>query len=179
MVEGLATLKGVPGRFEVVSGDDPIRVIVDYAHTPDGIEVAIEAARGMDANRVIAVVGAGGDRDTEKRPLMGAAVSAADLAIVTSDNPRSEDPDEIIRAVESGLDDRVQTIVEADRATAIDLAVRDASEGDIVLLLGRGHEPMQEIAGRRIPFDDREVARRALSRRRSAESEADSGRMAR
>ncbi len=171
IVSGLQNLQGVPGRFELVSADDPIRVIVDYAHTPDGIVEAVETARGLGGRDVIALIGAGGDRDQAKRPLMGEAVSSADLAIVTSDNPRSEDPSAIADAVVMGLDASVPSIVDLDRGSAISKAIDVASDGDIVLILGRGHEPLQETAGELRPFDDREVARAALRHRRmSADS---------
>lgn len=176
VVAGLEALDGVPGRFEVVSGSDPILVIVDYAHTPDGISQVISAAREMTEERVIALVGAGGDRDRGKRPIMGEAVSAADLAIVTSDNPRSEHPDEIGRSVLGGVEDRTQVIYELDRRTAIHRAIDEAAPGDVVLILGRGHEPFQEIGDKRLPFDDRLVARSALQlRRMSAETDLGSG----
>ena len=171
VVSGLAGLPGVPGRFERVSGDDPVTVIVDYAHTPAGIAHAIETARRLGRGRVIALVGAGGDRDREKRPMMGAAASAADLAVITSDNPRSENPDEIIAAVVAGVDLRESVIVEPDRRRAIETALASAVEGDVVLVLGRGHEPYQEIRGRRLAFDDRSVAREQLAvMRRSTNS---------
>jgi UDP-N-acetylmuramoyl-L-alanyl-D-glutamate--2,6-diaminopimelate ligase len=162
-IEGLPQ---VPGRFEKISGSDPITVIVDYAHTPAGITNAIDTARGLGGGRVIAMFGAGGDRDRDKRPLMGAAASAADIAVLTTDNPRSEDPAAIIGAVLEGSGPG--TIVEGDRAKAIGLALTEAGDRDIVLLLGRGHEPQQEVAGRLIPFDDRTVARAELARLRSA-----------
>lgn len=179
VVEGLERLPVVPGRLERVSGDDPIRVVVDYAHTPDGIRKAIETARQVCEGRVIAVVGAGGDRDREKRPHMGASASRADLTVFTSDNPRSEDPAEIIDAVVSGAVPGSSYSTEPDRGTAIEMAVSEAEDGDLVLVLGRGHEPHQEIAGERRPFDDREVARAALGRRRrkSADSGPGSGSM--
>lgn len=178
VVSGLQSLEGVPGRFEVVSHDDPVRVIVDYAHTPEGIVEAVATARGLGGRRVIALIGAGGDRDQAKRPLMGSAVSRADLAIVTSDNPRSEDPAAIADAVVSGLDSSTESIVDLDRSSAISKAINAAGDGDIVLILGRGHEPLQEIAGEMRPFDDREVAREALSRRRmSADPASSSGSM--
>lgn len=176
VVNGLETLGGVPGRFEVVSDSDPLLVIVDYAHTPEGISRAIEAARVMDRRKVIALVGAGGDRDRDKRPLMGAAVSAADLAIITSDNPRSEDPEAITRSLLEGVAPGTETILDLDRRSAIATAIREAGDGDVVLILGRGHEPVQEIGDRKLPFDDREVAREALLQRRmSADSESESG----
>jgi len=178
IVSGLRKLHGVPGRFELVSGDDPIQVIVDYAHTPDGIAEAVRTARGLGGGDVIALVGAGGDRDKAKRPLMGEAVSSADLVIITSDNPRSEDPAAIADAVVAGLDTSVPSIVDLDRSSAITKAIDVAHDGDIVLILGRGHEPMQETAGKLRPFDDREVARGALTlSRMSTDSVGDSGSM--
>lgn len=170
---GLEDLAGVPGRFEVVSGDYPILVVVDYAHTPEGIARAIEAARDIrDRKKVIALIGAGGDRDREKRPLMGRAVATADLAVVTTDNPRSEDPETIARGVLDGVPLETDVIFELDRRSAIHRAVMEAAEGDVVLILGRGHEPMQEVAGEMRPFDDRAVAREVLaSRGMSAESD--------
>lgn len=168
VVAALPGLGGVPGRFEVVSGDDPITVIVDYAHTPEAVVRAIETGRSLTTGRVIALLGAGGDRDRQKRPAMGEALAASDLAIVTSDNPRSEDPETIVAAVLSGMPDASGHIVEVDRRRAIEIAVREANDGDVVLVLGRGHEPDQQIAGARIPFDDRVVAAGALRARRSS-----------
>jgi len=166
VVSGLTTLGGVPGRFEMISDDDPVTVIVDYAHTPEGVRLAVESARRLNPGRLIALVGAGGDRDRDKRPLMGEAVSGADLAVITSDNPRSEDPLEIIEAVTAGVTSEL--VVEPDRRAAIRMALAAADPGDLVLLLGRGHEPFQEIAGKYLPFDDREVARVELVGLRSA-----------
>jgi UDP-N-acetylmuramoyl-L-alanyl-D-glutamate--2,6-diaminopimelate ligase len=169
---------GVPGRFEVVSGDDPVTVVVDYAHTPEGVAKAVDTGRGLTDGRVIALVGAGGDRDRDKRPAMGAAISRADLAIITSDNPRSEEPASIVEAVAGGIDLRADRLIEVDRRRAIELALQQACPGDLVLILGRGHEPMQEAGGERIPFDDRSVAHDALTRlRRSSESDRQSGSM--
>ena len=176
VVEGLGSLQPVPGRFELVSGTDPVLVIVDYAHTPDGISKVISAARDLKRGRVVALIGAGGDRDSAKRPLMGEAVSEADLAVITSDNPRSEDPEDIAKAVLVGVALETDVIFDLDRRAAIQRAVDEAEEGDVVLILGRGHEPMQEIGGERRPFDDRAVARRALANRRmSADSGSESG----
>lgn len=178
VVAGLPHLAGVPGRYEVVSGDDPITVIVDYAHTPNGVAEAIAAARELHGERVIAVVGAGGDRDRDKRPLMGEAASLADLAIITSDNPRSEDPEEIVASVLSGLDQSATSVTEVDRRDAIWRAVGSAKSGDIVLVLGRGHEPTQDVGGQKLPFDDRNVAREALEMaRKSTDSDINSGSM--
>lgn len=157
---GLETLQPVPGRFEVVPGSWEFQVLVDYAHTPEAVATAIGEARRLTDGRVLAVVGAGGDRDPEKRPLMGAAAATADLAFVTSDNPRSEDPQAIIAAVVSGVGDRERLVVEPDRRAAIRAAVRSARADDIVLVLGKGHEQGQEFSdGRKEPFDDRVVAR--------------------
>ena len=173
---GLGELSPVPGRFERVSGEGPIRVIVDYAHTPGGIEQAISVARSIGAGRVIAVVGAGGDRDREKRPMMGRAASEADVTILTSDNPRSEDPVLILGEVAEGASPGV--VVEVDRRRAIERAIEVAEEGDVVLILGKGHETGQEVGGRVLPFDDRVVAREALGARAgSANSEPGSGSM--
>jgi UDP-N-acetylmuramoyl-L-alanyl-D-glutamate--2,6-diaminopimelate ligase len=166
IVSGLASVPGVPGRFERVSGEDPIGVFVDFAHTPDGIGEVIGAMRPLVTGRLIVVVGAGGDRDREKRPLMGAAASAADVVVVTSDNPRSEDPDAIIDGVMRGVEDSVRVIRLADRRAAIAAAVNEAVDGDAVLILGKGHERGQEIAGFKHPFDDRIEGRTALASRR-------------
>ena len=164
--EALESLPGVPGRFERVSGDDPISVFVDFAHTPDGIAEVISAVRGLVEGRIIAVVGAGGDRDREKRPHMGSAASAADVVVVTSDNPRSEDPDAIIEAVMEGMPRDVRAVRLVDRREAISTAIAEASDGDAVVILGKGHERGQEIAGFKYPFDDRLEARSALAARR-------------
>jgi UDP-N-acetylmuramoyl-L-alanyl-D-glutamate--2,6-diaminopimelate ligase len=136
-------------------------VLVDYSHTPDSLENALGAARALGDGRLMCVFGCGGDRDREKRPLMGrVATERADLAIVTSDNPRSEDPGEIIAEVVAGAVGEV--VVEPDRRAAIELAVGAAAPGDVVLVAGKGHEQGQEIGGVVLPFDDREVARDAL-----------------
>src|SRR5919202_2374783 len=161
---GLEAVRGVPGRFE--SGDEgqPFEVIVDYSHTPDSLENALRAARELaGAGRVLCVFGCGGDRDREKRPLMGRiAAELADVPILTTDNPRSEDPLAIIDEVLAGVSREVE--VEPDRREAIARAVETAREGDVVLVAGRGAEPTQEVAGRKLPFDDRDVAREALRR---------------
>jgi UDP-N-acetylmuramoyl-L-alanyl-D-glutamate--2,6-diaminopimelate ligase len=173
---GLAALPVVPGRFEQVSGGAPVRVIVDYAHTPGGVEQAISVARTVAEGKVVVVVGAGGDRDRDKRPLMGAAAARADMAVLTSDNPRSEDPAEILAEVAAGAEgDHVA--IEADRRTAIEMAIDRASAGDVVLILGKGHETGQEIGGEVTPFDDREVAREILAARGSAGNWPGSGSM--
>lgn len=164
---GLSQFKGVPGRFEVVSGDDPLRIVVDYAHTPAGITQAIAAARGAGAERIFAVFGAGGDRDRAKRHHMGTAALAADVVVVTSDNPRHEDPQAIIDQVMEGVPAEARVHRDQDRRAAIHWAVNEAGDGDIVLVLGRGHERGQDVAGRSLPFDDRLVAREALAAKRS------------
>jgi UDP-N-acetylmuramoyl-L-alanyl-D-glutamate--2,6-diaminopimelate ligase len=153
----------VPGRFEAVDEGQPFAVLVDYAHTPDSLDNVLRAARELTRNRVIVTFGAGGDRDRTKRPLMGAAAAAhADDLIVTSDNPRSEDPDAIIAEVLAGID-RADVRTEPDRARAIALAIGLATEGDVVVIAGKGHEQGQEFAeGRKLPFDDVTVARDVL-----------------
>jgi UDP-N-acetylmuramoyl-L-alanyl-D-glutamate--2,6-diaminopimelate ligase len=167
ILAALESLPGVPGRFELVSEADPIGVFVDFAHTPDGISEVISTIRQLVSGRVIAVVGAGGDRDRDKRPLMGAAAAAADVVVVTSDNPRSEDPDAIIEAVMQGIHGSAEVIRLVDRREAISVAIARAMDGDAVVILGKGHERGQEIAGFKHPFDDRIEARAALEARRS------------
>jgi UDP-N-acetylmuramoyl-L-alanyl-D-glutamate--2,6-diaminopimelate ligase len=159
---GLESVRGVPGRFEPVDEGQAFHVLVDYAHKPDALENVLRAARELAAgNRVLVVVGAGGDRDRGKRPLMGRLASElADVAIVTSDNPRSEDPDAIIAEIVAGASGEVDVV--PDRAAAIARAVELARPGDVVLVAGKGAEQGQELADRTIPFDDREVARDAL-----------------
>jgi len=157
---GIAAVAGVPGRFEPVEAGQPFTVLVDYAHTPDGLENLLRSAREITAGRLICVFGCGGDRDRGKRPLMGAvARRLADVAIVTSDNPRSEEPAAIVAEITAGFD----MDVEVDRRTAIARAVATAEPDDVVVIAGKGHEQGQELAGRTIPFDDREVAREALT----------------
>jgi UDP-N-acetylmuramoyl-L-alanyl-D-glutamate--2,6-diaminopimelate ligase len=153
---GLEALPSVPGRFEVVMGGRPVTVVVDYAHTPEGIATVIATARGLTRGRVLAVFGAGGDRDRSKRPEMGRAASAADVVVVTSDNPRSEHPDSIIDEVMAGVDHPAALRV-TDRRRAIHAALEEAAPGDLVVVLGKGHESSQEIAGVIHPFDDRQV----------------------
>ncbi|MGH2811833.1 MAG: glutamate ligase domain-containing protein, partial [Actinomycetota bacterium] len=163
----LETLDLVPGRFERVDVGQDFTVIVDYAHTPEGLSSALAAAKTI-GRRVIAVFGCGGDRDRSKRPLMGRAAAAhADVVIVTSDNPRGENPEEIIAEVEAGLEERPPPggyRLIPDRAEAIAVAISQAAPGDVVLIAGKGHESYQEFAGRTVPFDDRAVAADALRR---------------
>jgi UDP-N-acetylmuramoyl-L-alanyl-D-glutamate--2,6-diaminopimelate ligase len=159
---GVRELRGVPGRFEAVDEGQPFAVLVDYAHTPDSLENVLRTARDLAQNRVICVFGCGGDRDRGKRPLMGRiATELADLAIVTSDNPRSEDPGAIIDEILEGAGDAE---VAPDRREAIARAVAAADDGDVVVIAGKGHEQGQQFADGTIPFDDREVAREALRR---------------
>jgi len=162
VARGIESLRGVPGRFEAVDEGQPFAVIVDYAHTPEALENVLRSARDLASGRVVCVFGCGGDRDRGKRPLMGGvAVALADRVIVTSDNPRSEDPLAIIEEILAGAPG---ADVEPDRAAAIGRAIELAAEGDVVLIAGKGHEQGQELADRKIPFDDREVAREALRR---------------
>jgi UDP-N-acetylmuramoyl-L-alanyl-D-glutamate--2,6-diaminopimelate ligase len=165
IARGIESVRGVPGRFEAVDEGQPFHVIVDYAHKPGALENVLRAARELaDGNRVLVVLGAGGDRDRGKRPLMGRIASElADLAIVTSDNPRSEDPQAIITEIVVGTTGAVE--VELDRRTAIERALELARDGDVVLIAGKGAEQGQEFATETIPFDDREAARDALRAR--------------
>ncbi len=158
----LVSVVAVPGRFEEVDEGQPFTVLVDYAHTPDALENVLLAARDL-GGRLLCVFGAGGDRDREKRPVMGRiAAEHADVAIVTSDNPRSERPEAIIDEIVAGGDGGLE--VEPDRRRAIERALEEARPGDVVVIAGKGHEQGQEIAGRKLPFDDRDVAREALRR---------------
>jgi UDP-N-acetylmuramoyl-L-alanyl-D-glutamate--2,6-diaminopimelate ligase len=165
----IADVTGVPGRVEAVETGQPFLVLVDYAHTPDSVENVLRAARPLTTGRVIAVLGCGGDRDRAKRPLMGrAATSNADLSILTSDNPRSEDPLAILAQIEAGAREGGGAYtVEPDRRAAIRAAIHEARDGDVVVIAGKGHETYQELADRTIAFDDRRVAAeelRALAR---------------
>jgi len=161
--EGLQSVSHVPGRMERVEIGQPFTVLVDYAHTPDGISHCVATARQLTTGRVILVFGAGGDRDRSKRPLMAQSAQQADLIFVTSDNPRSESPDQIICEICSGFESlsHVQTCI--DRQKAIRMAIASAEFGDVVIIAGRGHESTQEIGDRRISFNDRKVVLRILS----------------
>ncbi len=167
IARGIAALQAVPGRFERIDEGQPFVVVVDYAHTDDALRNIIAAARGLNPKRVITVFGCGGDRDRTKRPLMGrVAGSLSDLVVLTSDNPRTEDPQAILNDALAGLEGTpAERIVEADRAGAIALAIGAAREGDIVLIAGKGHEDYQVLGTSKIHFDDREVAREALRAR--------------
>ena len=161
MASGVRSMGGVPGRFEAIDEGQPFAVIVDYAHTPDSLDVVLQAARELGDGRVICVFGAGGDRDRGKRPIMGAvAAQRADQVIVTSDNPRSEDPLAIIQDILQGAGTGVE--IDPDRRSAIQRALSLAEPGDVVVIAGKGHEQGQDTGGVVAPFDDRVVVREAL-----------------
>jgi UDP-N-acetylmuramoyl-L-alanyl-D-glutamate--2,6-diaminopimelate ligase len=162
--DAIASVQGVPGRVEAVEAGQDFLVLVDYAHTPDSVENVLRAARRLSTGRLVVVLGCGGDRDRAKRPLMGrAATSNADLAVITSDNPRSEDPSAIIAEMEPGaIAGGGAYLIEADRRSAIRLAVAEAGPGDVVVIAGKGHETYQEFADGTVPFDDRSVAAEEL-----------------
>lgn len=169
VVEGIGSCRAVPGRFESVDEGQPFTVVVDYAHTPDSLDNLLREARRMaevEGGRVIVVFGCGGDRDRGKRPLMGAAAARlADIVVVTSDNPRTEPPLQIIGEILSGVDaERAggADVVSEDRAEAIGEALSRALPGDVVVIAGKGHETGQTFAERTVPFDDRDVAREWL-----------------
>jgi UDP-N-acetylmuramoyl-L-alanyl-D-glutamate--2,6-diaminopimelate ligase len=160
---GIEALAGVPGRFEAVDEGQPFAVVVDYAHKPDALDNVLRAARDLAEGRVLVVFGAGGDRDRGKRPLMGKlAKDLADVVIVTSDNPRGEEPLAIIQDILQGAGTDVE--IDPDRRAAIGRAIELADAGDVVVIAGKGHEQGQEVAGEKFPFDDREVARELLRR---------------
>jgi UDP-N-acetylmuramoyl-L-alanyl-D-glutamate--2,6-diaminopimelate ligase len=169
---GLANLADVPGRFELVSSNrDDIIVVIDYAHTDDALKNLLETARPLAGRRVITVFGCGGDRDRTKRPLMGAvAARLSDVVVMTSDNPRTEDPariiEEIKRGIPPGSDRSAATFAIVDRREAIQFAIGKAEPGDLVLLAGKGHEQTQVIGSEERPFDEAAIAREALERRR-------------
>jgi len=164
---GLAGAPPVPGRMEVVSAGSPFTVLVDYAHTPAGLDAALSSARALaGSGRVISLFGCGGDRDQGKRPEMGAVASRwADTVVLTSDNPRGEDPATVIGQIRSGVAAGVALVVEPDRAEAIGRAIGLAGPGDVVVIAGKGHETTQVVGDRELPFDDRLVARDALAAR--------------
>ena len=167
---GLEALAGVPGRFELVpTGGKGFTVVVDYAHSPDGLDNVLRSARALSPTRLVCVFGCGGDRDPKKRPLMGRISSAelADLTILTSDNPRSENPDAIVEDILAGVEgsrDNPTVVVEVDRHVAIQRALCElARPGDLIVIAGKGHETGQTAQGKTIPFDDRQVAREVLA----------------
>ncbi len=161
---GLAAVQGIPGRFERIDEGQPFLVIVDYAHTPAGLETVLQAARELTSGQLICVFGCGGDRDTGKRPMMGRiAETLADRVYLTSDNPRNEQPHQIIDQIAAGMQAAEGVIAEPDRAAAIHAALSSADAGDVVVIAGKGDEPYQILdAGCVVPFDDRVVARQAL-----------------
>ena len=164
----LSNAKGAPGRMESIELGQRFTAVIDYAHTPDAVSAALKAVRSSTKGRIIAVLGCGGDRDAAKRPLMGQAlISGADLAIFTSDNPRSEDPLSILNQMHEGMKLTENHFVIVDRSEAIKFAIENAVEGDCVLVLGKGHETGQEIKGKISPFDDRVELKNAI---RSAKS---------
>jgi UDP-N-acetylmuramoyl-L-alanyl-D-glutamate--2,6-diaminopimelate ligase len=172
---GVRNLRGVPGRFEVVSAaTDEVTVVVDYAHTDDALRNLLETARPLASGRLITVFGCGGDRDRPKRPLMGAVAGRySDVIVITSDNPRSEDPNRIIEEIQRGItadtrrDSAQRQLAIVDRRSAIATAIEIARPGDLVLIAGKGHEKYQVIGDRTLPFDDAAVAREALGRRQT------------
>lgn len=165
-VRGIGMIGGVPGRLEPVEAGQPFQVLVDYAHTPDSVENVLRAARPLAEGKLVVTLGCGGDRDRGKRPLMGeAATRLADLTVLTSDNPRSEDPRAIIAEIEPGARKGGGAyVVEPDRRRAIRLALEAAEPGDVVVIAGKGHETGQEFADRIVSFDDRVVAAEELQR---------------
>jgi UDP-N-acetylmuramoyl-L-alanyl-D-glutamate--2,6-diaminopimelate ligase len=171
----VAVCPGPPGRLERVEAGQDFTVLVDYAHKPGAVEAVLTVMRQVTQGSLVIVLGCGGDRDRGKRRLMGAAAARlADRAIFTSDNPRTEDPLAILAemlagAIEVPQRDRAEVVVQPDRAEAIGQAIAGAGKGDVVLIAGKGHEHGQYVAGMVIPFDDRDVASRALVRRRAAE----------
>lgn len=162
IVAGLEALRTIPGRFERIVEPGAVSVVVDYAHTPDAIDAVVDAGRRISSGRLIVVFGAGGDRDQNKRAAMGRAASRADLVILTSDNPRSEEPQAIAAAVRVGIAPTARVVEEPSRRLAIRKGLAAADGDDLVLVLGKGHEQGQEIAGRVEPFDDRAVVREEL-----------------
>lgn len=163
IIRGLDDFAGVPGRFQLIHAGQPFTVVVDYAHTPDGLENVLKTARQITKGKLWVVFGAGGDRDRKKRPIMGKiALDLADIAVVTSDNPRTEDPEAIIRDIEEGLKDNpegkeIHKIT--DRREAIEYVMAHAKPDDVVMIAGKGHENYQILKDRTIHFDDGEVVR--------------------
>jgi UDP-N-acetylmuramoyl-L-alanyl-D-glutamate--2,6-diaminopimelate ligase len=180
--EGIARMKGVPGRMERIESEERV-ALIDYAHSDDALRRSLEAARTLARGRVVVVFGCGGDRDKGKRPLMGqVAAENADLVVLTSDNPRTEDPDEIISQITAGVEKaglrRMSAgkaksgergyLVDADRRAAIELGASLLKEGDVLLVAGKGHEGYQIVGTEKRPFDDVAEARAALAKARAA-----------
>jgi UDP-N-acetylmuramoyl-L-alanyl-D-glutamate--2,6-diaminopimelate ligase len=176
ITDGIGLLAGVPGRLEPVDQGQPFLVLVDYAHTPDSLDNVLRTARELTDRNVIAIFGCGGDRDREKRPMMGeVATRLADLTVITSDNPRSENPNAIIAEIQGGaVQGGGRYVVEPDRRIAINLALTEADPHDVVVIAGKGHETGQEFRDRTIPFDDRVVAAEALRELFGKRGDADS-----
>jgi UDP-N-acetylmuramoyl-L-alanyl-D-glutamate--2,6-diaminopimelate ligase len=163
-VKALPTLTNPPGRLELVGEKNGAYVFVDYAHTPEALRSALESLAPLQRNRLIVLFGCGGNRDAGKRPLMGkVAEELSDLIILTSDNPRFEDPKMIIEDIKKGLTGMKPCYVWVDREEAIKSALEMLRAGDVLLIAGKGHEDYQEVQGKRIPFSDREVVKRLLS----------------
>ena len=170
MIDGCANLGLIPGRFQSVPNALGFSVVVDYAHTPDGLQQVIASARAVCSGKLIVLFGCGGDRDAGKRPLMGAAAQEADIVFVTSDNPRGEDPAQIVEQVAAGISrESCDVHIEIDRARAIASAISMAGRGDIVVIAGKGHEATQEVAGVHYPFNDVDVAKSALLQKKGSE----------
>ena len=171
VIRGLGSVRGVPGRLEPVEESQDFLVVVDYAHTPDSLENVLQAVRPLSAGRVVLAFGCGGDRDRAKRPMMGeVATRLADLTVITSDNPRSEEPMAVIGEIEPGArSGGGEYVIEPDRRAAIRTALSAARTGDVVVIAGKGHETGQEFADRTIPFDDRVVAAEELRSLRAEE----------
>ena len=164
ILEKIKNIHGAPGRFEPVKIDADFTVIVDYAHTGDALENILKSVNEIKTKRIITVFGCGGDREREKRPVMGRiAEKFSDLAVVTSDNPRTEKPEEIIREIVAGLQ-QDNHIIEIDRAKAIEIAVQNAQKDDIIVIAGKGHENYQIIGREKIHFDDREAVQNAMAK---------------
>jgi len=164
IAEGLSDAPGVSGRAQVVDVGESFTVMVDYSHSPESLKEILEAVRPFTKGRIITVFGCGGNRDSKKRPIMGAiAAEKSDVVIITSDNPRFEEPEEIIRQIRSGITGKhIPVYTEADRPTAVRMAIREAKEGDLVLIAGKGHEDYQEVRGVKHHMDDRELAAEAV-----------------
>lgn len=163
IISALENFKSVPGRFERIFADTDFSIIVDYAHTPDGVKNVLQTARQITKNKIITVFGCGGDRDKTKRPIMGKIVAElSDIVIVTSDNPRTENPEDILRDIEVGITNKTYEKI-VDRRTAIFRAVELAKAGDVILILGKGHENYQILKDKTIHFDDREIALEAIT----------------
>ena len=167
VINELSSVKGPPGRFEYINCGQEFEVVVDYAHTEDGLKNVLESIRKIKQRRCLVVFGCGGDRDKEKRPLMGSVVSEyADVIVITNDNPRSEEPQVIADQIKAGIKTEIKVHQILDRKEAIKYVLSNAKAGDTILIAGKGHEKTQEIGGKRVPFDDREIVRELLGSKR-------------